>query len=426
MRLRLGDHAQTGRAENEPGRPLFAGALAALAEDVILTRRDGKRDVEIEVDTIPLGDFHVLRAVITKAGLVEEEEVVTTCRNCGAELRVEPCAALEIGPWVDGELGDEELDATLPIGEAVDVRPILLGRVRMARYVVFEALTVKGARPLFAALGGESLEIDAGLVAAMGIVALGNERDRARIAEALATCEDASFDDVSRAFVDTHYVRRLACVAFCAACRARNDVDAPCDREFMASAPPLARESASALPVAASSGGPAFPTLDAFAARARDIARPLQRDAAADVELVVEGETPAVDDGGEPLLGSYLPPHPGDMSTPTHPPCVTVYYRTFLAIWDEEGPYDWEGELRETIEHELEHHVYFLRGEDPMDDEERAEIRDEAVRIVGRREAERRAIAGFGSSLSDFVKRTWPLWLVALVALLAMLARQRE
>jgi hypothetical protein len=103
---------------------------------------------------------------------------------------------------------------------------------------------------------------------------------------------------------------------------------------------------------------------------------------------------------------------------------VTVYFRTFAAMWGEDGPYDWDDELVETIEHELEHHMSFLRGDDPTDDEERAVIRDEAVRIVGRREAGRRAIEGFGASWGDFVKRTWPLWLLAVIALAAMLATQ--
>jgi hypothetical protein len=144
------------------------------------------------------------------------------------------------------------------------------------------------------------------------------------------------------------------------------------------------------------------------------------------VELVVEGGTPAVDDGGEPLLGSYVPPHPGDAGMPSRSPVVTVYYRTFAAMWNEDGAYDWDDELVETIEHELEHHVSFMRGDDPTDDEERAVIRDEAVRIVGRREAGRRAIEGFGASWLDFFRRTWPLWLLALAALVAMLATQQS
>ena len=143
------------------------------------------------------------------------------------------------------------------------------------------------------------------------------------------------------------------------------------------------------------------------------------------VELVVEGGTAAVDDGGEPLLGSYVPPHPGDLGAPTRPPTITLYFQTFRAMWREDGPYDWEAEVHETVEHELEHHVSFLRGDDPMDEEERDVIRREGLRIVGRHEAGRRALVGFGDSLGDFMRRTWPLWLLALAAVLLMLLAQR-
>ena len=60
-----------------------------------------------------------------------------------------------------------------------------------------------------------------------------------------------------------------------------------------------------------------------------------------------------------------------------------------------------------------------------MDDEERAEIRNEAVRIVGKKESTRRAAKDLASGLREFVVRTWPLWLVALVALVIALATQR-
>jgi hypothetical protein len=104
---------------------------------------------------------------------------------------------------------------------------------------------------------------------------------------------------------------------------------------------------------------------------------------------------------------------------------VTVYYQTFAAIEREEGPFDWEGELRETIEHELEHHVYFLRGDDPMDEEEHAEIEREAVRVLGRREATRRTLAVFGLSVPDFLSRAWPLVLIGAAALAITLAEGR-
>jgi hypothetical protein len=133
---------------------------------------------------------------------------------------------------------------------------------------------------------------------------------------------------------------------------------------------------------------------------------------------VVESGTPAVDDGGEPLLGSYVPPYAGDLATPSRAPTVTIYYRTFRAIEADGGPFDWEAELEETIEHELEHHLFYLRGDDPMDAAERDAIDHEALRLIGRREATRRTLGSFGESIADFTRRTWPLWVIALAVLL--------
>ena len=106
-------------------------------------------------------------------------------------------------------------------------------------------------------------------------------------------------------------------------------------------------------------------------------------------------------------------------------PRNTAANRDFQTVTKDERDFDWEDELRETIEHELEHHVYFLQGDDPMDDEERSEIVQEAVRVVGRRESTRRSLQVFGASFPDFFRRTWPLWLVAALALAITLAESR-
>lgn len=406
------------RARKEPrrhrdGEPLFAEVLATLDEDVRV-EHDGK---VLDARELPLTDFHVLRAVLVRGGLLEEEEVAVRCRNCDEELRVLPCAALEIGPWVDGELGDEELDATLPFGEPHPIAPLPLGKVRVAKTVTLAPRRVREVLPLWRALARDPLDVDAAFSEAMGVVALGPEKVPARIAEALATCDDRAFTSVTDVFLASHYPVRLGAAAFCDACGARNDVDAPYERELVPGATPLRAGVDEEAP-----GGEGFPDLDAFAARARAIATPMLDEVEGqEVELVVEGGTPAVDDGGEPLLGSYVPPHAGDMTTPSRAPTVTVYHRTFRAMWDEEGPYDWEDELHETIEHELEHHDYWLRGDDPMDDEERAEIRDEGLRLVGRREANRRALGGFGESVTDFARRAWPLFVLLALAFGAML-----
>jgi hypothetical protein len=388
----------------EDGAPLFSEVFALVER--------GNVTVDKDLASLPLGDFHVLRAVLTKAGLLDEAPVAIPCDNCGAELRVSPCAALEIGPWVDGELGDPELDATLPFGEPHPIPPITVGRVRAARTVTFEPRSAGEARALFAA--GPTLRITPAIVRAMGIVALGDEKDPARIARALAAASDEAFDAVADAFLASHYPARLGGVAFCPECRARNDVDAPYERELEPSRPPAAATVSD------------FPDFETFAERARTIGEPLLAAIPGDeVLLVVDDDTPAVDDGGIPLLGAYDPPHPGDAGEPSRPPTITIWYRSFRDEREADPGFDWDDELRETIEHELEHHVYFLRGDDPMDDEERAVIGDEARRIVGRREAERRALRGFGDSLGDFAKRTWPLWLIAALALALAYATQR-
>jgi len=397
VQLRRG--STTGPAGYDAHAPLFADALAALGDGrVVLTRRGAV----LRPGALVLRDFHVLRAVLARSAVIADDEAVVTCRNCAAPILVRPCGLLEIGPWVDGEADDPELDTTLPFGSPIDVPPLPLGHVRVARTVTFEERTVDQARLLFTAAAQGRLVIDAALVQALGIIALDDERDPEAVARALTRSDEQAFAAVSQAFHDSHYVPRLACVVFCAACRARNDVDAPFERELAPGEP---------APHVHGAAGAPFTDYATFAARARAIATPLMKIPPSDqVELVIDDDTPPVDDGGEPLLGSYLPA--GDALRPSPTPLVTVYYRTFRAMWDEEGPYDWEDELAETIEHELEHHGHFLRGYDPMDDEERAEIRDEAVRIVGRREAGRRELAGFGASLPDFLRRTWPLWVI--------------
>ena len=411
VQLRAGTSEAPGPVTRAEGAPLFSEVEAALAAGRVTITRDGKK---LDAGALVLRDFHVLRGVLARSGVVAEEEVEIACRNCGAPMRVHPCAALEIGPWIDGELDDPELDVTLPLGEPVDVPAIPLGRVRTARSVTFAERTVADARPLFAAAAQRRLDVTGDVVRAMGIVALGAERHPERIATALAECDDPAFFAVGDAFLASHYVARLGCVALCEECGARNDVDAPYERESGAGSGSGSE----------GEGRGGFPGFEGFAARARELAEPRMAEIP-EIELVVEGGTPAVDDGGEPLLGSYVPPHPGDAGTPTQAPVVTVYYRTFRAMWDEDGPYDWDDELAETIEHELEHHVSFLRGHDPTDEEERAVIRDEAMRIVGKREAGRRALKGFGASWTDFLRRTWPIWVLAILALIVTLATQR-
>jgi hypothetical protein len=406
-------------AKPSSGKPVFAEVLAL--DDAGVVRLESLEGARARFGDLPLADFHVVRAVLAKAGYVEDEEIEIDCHNCGELLKLRPCERLETGPWEDGELGDPELDATLPFGEPIDIEPIPLGRVRRASTVTFAPRTVAQAAPLFAALARSPFDVKTELIEAMGIVALGTTTEPDKIAQALADCTDSAFGSVTDAFLGSHYPLRLGADVFCSECKARNTVDAPA-RELE---PGQVRTKA-----AHDSGGEpaakALPPVDVFVELAHSIAEPLLADIPGEpVELVVEDGTPAVDDGGEPLLGSYVPPPPKDAPVPTRPPTITVYYRTFQAIERDEGPFDWEAELRETIEHELEHHVYWLRGDDPMDDAERDEIDREALRVVGRAESTRRTFAVFGASVPEFFRRAWPLVLIAAAVLAITLGQGR-
>ncbi len=60
-------------------------------------------------------------------------------------------------------------------------------------------------------------------------------------------------------------------------------------------------------------------------------------------------------------------------------------------MWHEDGPFDWDAELAETIEHELEHHMAYLVGDDPMDEEERDGDRERGARASLGKKARGRA-----------------------------------
>ena len=349
----------------------------------------------VAIEDLVLADFHVLRAVLAKAGRIEEAEEEISCQNCDAPLRLKPCARLETGPWEDNEANDPELDRTGPFG-------VPLGEI------VLTPRTVRQARALWEA--ATPLAFDADIVRALGIVRLGEAREPAAIAAALEALGDDAFDAVVDEWLDAHYPLRLGADILCPSCHARNTIDAPAIRELDRGERRSRTEG--------------LPALVAFVERAHEIAEPMLAPHPG-VELVIEDGTPAVDDGGESLLGSYLPPPPADAAVPTRPPTITIYWRTFVAVARDEDDFDWEDELRETIAHELEHHVYFLQGHDPMDEEERAAIVRDEVRLVGRRAASQRALGMFGGSIRDFLRRAWPLILIAAIVLAVSIAESK-
>jgi hypothetical protein len=394
-----------------PNEPLFS-ELVALASSGELALREG--NAAVDVRTLALADFHALRAIATRLGWLAEEPLEIACRNCAEPMSVAPCASLELGPWADGELDDQELDGTLDLTMPHEIPPVRLPRGTTAREITLRDVTVAEAVPLHRALRRRRLAVSDRVVAAMGIVSLGPEKDARGIAEALGRCSDAAWVAIGDLFLRAHYAPRLVSVALCPKCGARNDIDAPYDREFEPA------------PFAPQSNEELFPPFDAFAARAREIfeTATLAKEGAGGsragaVTLIVDSGVPACDDGGEPLLGSFVPPG-GDPTAPVGVAEVTVYHRTFEAMWKEDGAYDWDAELTETIEHELEHHDGWLVGHDPMDDEERVEIVREHQRMVGRRTVARRSVRALGAEFGGFLSRTWPIWLIVAVVSLAI------
>lgn len=387
--------------------------VRALAEGRIVVTEGA---AEVAWEELALADFHTVRAIATGLGALREEQVAIGCRNCDAELATRPCAALELGPFVDGELDDEELDRTLDLSVAHEIPRVRVGG-RVAQTVRLDARTVRDVLPLFRFIRRRTFRVGPAFVRALGVVALGDETDPLRIARSLSGADDEAFGAVTDLFLAAHYPPRLFAIAHCAQCGARNDVDAPYDREFEPSGP--AADDAPSTEQGPVSKRTVFPEFSRFDAAAAEIAEEEFGRFSTQLNLVVDAGVPACDDGGEPLLGSYLPPFAGDTTLPSRPAEITVYYRTFRAMGDEDGPYDWETELRETVVHELEHHIGYLRGDDPLDDEEHAEIAREARRVLGVRALGRQLLSSFAAEFLGFLRMTWPLWALLVAAVLA-------
>ena len=379
--------------------PLFSEWID-LVESHDLVLREGGRP--FDVMGLELRDFHTLRAVATRLGWLDEPPVEIECHNCGAPIGHHPCKNLELGPFEAGELDDPTLDWTLDLSATHAIPAVPLAEGRVAREVRLTTVDLRTAQSLHRALRRRRFAVSPEVVTAMGIAALGPERDARRIAHALARCPEDAWAAIGNLFLEAHYPPRLSSVALCPKCGARNDVDAPYEREFE---PFLSAEPSNAQ---------VFPELAQFDACARRLFDRAAGDQFDRVALIVDDGVPACDDGGEPLLGSYVPPG-GDPSAPVGLAEVTVYVRSFRTMWTSDGPYDWQAELAETIEHELEHHAGWRRGHDAMDDEEREEIVREHSARVGRKSTRAKDIAALRSDATTFLARTWPIWLIVAV-----------
>jgi hypothetical protein len=403
IRVRIAD----GTAELRLSLSALAGAMGG---DPIGLEREG--NAPLDPSTLRLEDFHVLRAVLSHEGVLAEDKVERPCENCGFGLSARPSEALEIAPYLDGELDDPELDAPFPFGKEQDI-PAVTGNADRDR-VRLRPVTVGEAMPLFLAVEKARLRLTSEVVRAMGIASLSGEERPAVIARRLSRGSEEALEAVLDLFDAAHYAPRLSAQVKCPSCGARNGFDAPALREFQAVHAPRPETATG------------FPELDAFEHIVTTQAERLYRMLGiGEVALTVHDGVPDCDDGGVPLLGSYVPPEPEEAGIIARPPEVTLYYQTFRAMWVDDGPYELEAEIAETIEHELRHHLAWLAGDDPEDEAERAEIAEEERRTVGSTEVLRRASRGARTGFVELLRRTWPLWLlvIAVAVLSSILSR---
>jgi len=409
VRLPSGARARVTGRRVSPPPPSWPAALRASAVEA-----------DVDVEGLCLADAHVLEALLVAAGVVVPPPTVLECRNCARVVPFAVAEAIPTGPLLDPP-GDEALDRTLlgehehPFPTPVPIRGELAPTFRLGPRTLRDRLRLEQV------LGDDPqapLPLGGPLIRALGLVALGTIQSPTAIARALAALDDdafdAAWDAISEAFDRQHWPPRLLVPVACPECGARHDLEAAGLRPLTWSGP----RSQSAVP---------FPPLETFRARAAALVEEIfAAEDPADlegVEVTVEEGVPPCDDGGDPLLGSYTPSPEadGDVRGPVARFRIELYYRTFRSDYEDE-PYDWEAEIRETIEHELEHHHNFLSGHDPLDEAERAAIVHERERLLGRPGS--REVAGrLGFLLGDFaqfVKAIWPLLALVFVGLLVL------
>ncbi len=81
-------------------------------------------------------------------------------------------------------------------------------------------------------------------------------------------------------------------------------------------------------------------------------------------EMESHPELPGVVTMGECLTQAYNSEWQGPETTRSR---VVLYYGSFRQIAQDDPDFDWEGELRETITHELKHHLESLADEDALE-----------------------------------------------------------
>ena len=85
----------------------------------------------------------------------------------------------------------------------------------------------------------------------------------------------------------------------------------------------------------------------------------------------------------------------------------------------EQRQVDVEAEVRETIDHEVEHHLHHLAGYDPLDEQEQREARRELERTFGKRRIRQAEAASVVAELRTMLKLAVPFALACALLLAA-------
>lgn len=377
IRVRFVPEGDAIESDVVDGGELFAGRLleAFAAERIVLL--DG------EVDELFVSDFHLVRDLAERFGVIEPQpHPALTCRNCRHALDVDPVGA-----------DPESLLAEPPVFEHPPMR--WAEAVDGVRGALMDPVRVRDARALWRCLVAPEPVLDAAVVRGLGVVELtledGTTLDTAEsIAERMNASSDALLDVITAAYDLVQYPPRMRFGLVCPECGAVHDVPTPSIRED--DPPP---EAFDVLFGAIEEEG-AMLDIDAFSAAVERFAAEVFEDrGVANIDVVVDEGVPPVDDSGEPLMGSYQPIHENHGGTFTDVRFeIALYYQTFVSMFAE-APYDVDAEIRETLDHEVEHHLHHLSGHDPLDAEERAEARADLERTFGKdavRRAERDAL----------------------------------